>query len=395
MGIIMLVRTLLVFLFCLSGTWVSAADSPAPAAGSKAAEFAKINQEFKALVANLGALKVEYATSTDAARKAEIRKQYYGPEGVPKADALAAQVIAAAESAFAEAPNADPEIVKLLVVTLYDFVSREDYESAFQLGKTLMDHKCNDKHVPGLAGYVPALAGVAAYCVNEYDLAEPWLKTAQASGVLAKISNDMRRDYVGYAEVIDDTKAGWAKEKKIREAEAKANDLPRVLMKTSAGDMEIELFENEAPNTVLNFITLVDQGFYNKLKFHRVLPGFMAQGGDPKGDGSGGPGYMIPCECYRPDHRLHFRGSLSMAHAGRDTGGSQFFLTFVPTKHLDGKHTVFGRVISGLDVLAKLKRRNPDDRTVGTADTIIEAKVTRRRNHSYDAKDLKKSGTGN
>ena len=83
--------------------------------------------------------------------------------------------------------------------------------------------------------------------------------------------------------MIDMTKAGWAKEKKIREAEAKADDLPRVLMKTSAGDMEIELFENEAPNTVLNFITLVDKGFYNGLKFHRVLPGFMAQGGDPEG----------------------------------------------------------------------------------------------------------------
>ena len=112
-------------------------------------------------------------------------------------------------------------------------------------------------------------------------------------------------------------------------------------MKTSEGDIEIELFENEAPNTVLNFITLVDKGFYNGLKFHRVLPGFMAQGGDPKGDGTGGPGYTIPCECYQPDHRLHFRGSLSMAHAGRDTGGSQFFLTFVPTQHLDGMHTGF------------------------------------------------------
>ena len=157
--------------------------------------------------------------------------------------------------------------------------------------------------------------------------------------------------------------------------------------------MKSSLFENEAPNTVLNFITLVDKGFYNGLKFHRVLPGFMAQGGDPKGDGSGGPGYTIPCECYQPNHRLHFRGSLSMAHTTeRDTGGSQFFLTFVPTKHLDGKHTVFGRVISGFDVLAKLKRRNPDDQTVGPADTIIEAKVTRKRPHPYDAKDLKKSG---
>ena len=299
------------------------------------------------------------------------------------------KLVAAAESAYAEAPNADPNIVQVLVATLYEFVEHDDYEAAFKLGKMLMDNKCTDK-------YVPALAGVAAFCVNEYDLAEPWLKAAQASGMLAKISKEMpvTDDYAHYLDTIDETKAGWAKEKKIREAEAKADDLPRVLMKTSAGDIEIELFENEAPNTVLNFITLVDKGFYNGLKFHRVLPGFMAQGGDPKGDGTGGPGYTIPCECYRPDHRLHFRGSLSMAHAGRDTGGSQFFLTFVPTKHLDGKHTVFGRVISGFDVLAKLKRRNPDDQTVGAADTIIEAKVIRRRPHPYDAKDLKKSGAG-
>ena len=83
--------------------------------------------------------------------------------------------------------------------------------------------------------------------------------------------------------MVDDTKAGWAKEKKIRDAEAKADDLPRVLMKTSAGDIEIELFENEAPNTVLNFITLVDKGFYNGLKFHRVLPGFHGPRRRPQG----------------------------------------------------------------------------------------------------------------
>ena len=341
---IMLLRTLLTFLFCLSGAWVWAADPPAPAAGSKVAEFAKIHKEWNDLIANLGALKNEYATATDATRKAEIYKQYY--EGVEKAKAMEGKVVAAAESAYAEAPNADPKIVELLVATLYDFVKSDDYEPAFKLGKTLMDHKCTEKHVA-------ALAGVAAFCVNEFDQAGVWLQAAKAHGNLPP-------DYENYLDSIDYYKEAWAKEKKIREAEAKADDLPRVLLKTSAGEIEIELCENEAPNTVLNFITLVDKGFYNGLKFHRVLPGFMAQGGDPKGDGSGGPGYNIPCECYEENHRLHFRGTLSMAHAGRDTGGSQFFLTFVPTKHLDGKHTVFGRVIKGFDVLAKLKRRDPE-----------------------------------
>jgi cyclophilin family peptidyl-prolyl cis-trans isomerase len=133
---------------------------------------------------------------------------------------------------------------------------------------------------------------------------------------------------------------------------------------------------------------LVETKFYDGKTFHRVLPGFMAQGGDPQGDGSGGPGYEIPCECYRDDHRLHFQGSLSMAHAGKDTGGSQFFITFRRTPHLDGKHTAFGRVIEGMDVLPKLQRRNPDLSGPGAPplpvpDKIISATVVRKRDHEY------------
>jgi cyclophilin family peptidyl-prolyl cis-trans isomerase len=380
----MLIRTLLAILFCLPASLVLAAD-PTAKAGPKAQEFATINKEWTDLIANLGALKSEYATSADSARKAEISKQYN--EGLEKAKAMEGKLVDAAEAAYAEAPNTDPNVTQMLVATLYDLVARDDYEPAFKLGKLLMDNKCTDKGVP-------ALAGVSAYCANEYDLADAWLKDAQASGGLANLAKLMpKRHYADYPQMVETTKAGWAKEQKNREAEAKADDLPRVLLKTSAGDIEIELFENEAPNTVLNFITLVDKGFYNNVKFHRVLAGFMAQGGDPKGDGSGGPGYTIPGEQLLPDHRLHFRGSLSMANSGPpDSGGSQFFICFEPTTYLNGKHAVFGRVIRGMDVLAKLKRRNPEDQTVGPADMIIEAKVIRRRPHSYDAKDVKKSG---
>ncbi len=95
-----------------------------------------------------------------------------------------------------------------------------------------------------------------------------------------------------------------------------------------------------------NFISLVDSGFYDGLTFHRVLKGFMAQGGCPKGDGTGDPGYSIYCEVNQENARKHFRGSLSMANAGKDTGGSQFFLTFLPTPNLNGKHTVFRRSCS-------------------------------------------------
>ena len=155
---------------------------------------------------------------------------------------------------------------------------------------------------------------------------------------------------------------------------------------TSAGDVVVELYENEAPNTVANFLSLVEKGFYDGTPFHRVIPGFMAQGGDPTGTGSGGPGYAIACECGEPGARLHFRGTLSMAHAGKDSGGSQFFLTFRPTEHLDGKHTVFGRVIEGDDVLVKLARTQDGQGQPVPGikpDTILKAEVVRKRDHAY------------
>ncbi|HEY1066606.1 MAG TPA: peptidylprolyl isomerase [Pirellulales bacterium] len=178
-------------------------------------------------------------------------------------------------------------------------------------------------------------------------------------------------------------------EKDIRAAEAKADDLPRVLLSTSKGDMTLELYENEAPNTVANFVSLVEKGFYNGKIFHRVLEDFMAQGGCPTGTGTGGPGYGIACECYLPNARRHFPATLSMAHAGRDTGGSQFFITFGTTSHLDGKHTVFGRVIKGEEVLAKLQRVDPGRPVPGvTPDKIVTAKVIRKRDHEYAPKTL-------
>ena len=162
-------------------------------------------------------------------------------------------------------------------------------------------------------------------------------------------------------------------------------DRPIVLLRTTKGDVIIELFEDEAPNTVANFIDLVEKKFYNGLKFHRVLEGFMAQGGDPKGDGSGGPGYTIPCECYKQGAPRHARGSLSMAHAGRDTGGSQFFICFKPTPFLDGKHTVFGQVVQGMEVVDHFNRIDPDKpNPYLQPDKIVEARVLRKRNHPYE-----------
>ena len=128
----------------------------------------------------------------------------------------------------------------------------------------------------------------------------------------------------------------------------------QAVIETDRGTMWIELYPSEAPGTVANFEKLIESGFYNGLSFHRVIPNFVIQGGCPKGNGTGGPGYTIKCETLGNPHR-HLRGSLSMAHAGKDTGGSQFFVCHSPQPHLDDKHTVFGRVIKGLEVVDAIR----------------------------------------
>ena len=144
------------------------------------------------------------------------------------------------------------------------------------------------------------------------------------------------------------------------------NKLQYAIVKTNKGDIKIKLYPKDAPNTVANFASLANSGFYDGLKFHRVIPGFMAQGGCPHSKdnpalaGTGGPGWAIRCET---DNGIkHKRGALSMAHAGKDTGGSQFFITFVDTPHLDGVHTVFGGIeeddIESFRVLDSIKQND-------------------------------------
>ena len=182
----------------------------------------------------------------------------------------------------------------------------------------------------------------------------------------------------------------------IREREAKTDDLPRVKFITSKGELVIELYENEAPNTVANFISLVESGYYSDMLFHRVLEGFMAQTGQDKSDGSGGkgPGYTIECECNSPETRPHFSNCVSMAHAGPNTGGGQIFLTFSRRMGLDGLHTCFGRIISGSETLDKIERthlainRQAQPIPGIEKDTIIRADVMRNRDHAYKPKKM-------
>jgi len=126
---------------------------------------------------------------------------------------------------------------------------------------------------------------------------------------------------------------------------------------TDKGTMVVEFYEKDAPKTVDNFVKLAKDGFYKDLNFHRVIPGFVAQGGCPNGRGDGGPGYNIDCEL-DGNNQHHDKGVLSMAHAGRNTGGSQFFLCHnrQGTQHLDGNHTCFGKVVDGLDIVDQVQQ---------------------------------------
>ncbi len=153
--------------------------------------------------------------------------------------------------------------------------------------------------------------------------------------------------------------------KKLKKYDLSQEELAKLgfaIISTEKGDMKVKLYPDETPNTVANFAHLAKEGFYDGLSFHRVIPGFVAQGGCPLGTGTGCPEWAIECECDQNTHK-HQKGTLSMAHAGRDTGGSQFFICLGAQPHLDGMHTVFGDLLEDDEESFKtLKSIKQDDK---------------------------------
>lgn len=361
-----------------------ASAAPATKAGPSSEEAKKFDAklgEWKTVLKEMRALKVKYQTAPAAEIEA-LQTQWN--QLVAKGDKMVPELREMGKTAYLAAPNEDRQLLRFLLKLVEDDIVRDDFEPALELVAMLIDNDCEQAEA-----YV--LAGVAAFVLSDFDKAGEYLKKAQESGVVSEAVKTLPKELQVIPslpkEALAEVKKQWAKEQEFRAAEAEKNDLPRVRLKTTKGDIVLELFENEAPETVGNFVSLVekqDQPFYDGLTFHRVLPGFMAQGGCPKGDGTGGPGYQIYDECLKENARLHFRGSLSMAKGGApDSGGSQFFLTFVPTPQLNNKHTVFGRVVEGIDVLAKIQRRNPEEKLKPEPDKILSAEVIRKRDHAY------------
>ncbi len=368
-------------------------EAEAEALGPKNKAFMEKFGEFREINKKLTALKQEYPAAVGERQEA-IDKEYWPL--LESGTKVYEQLFALGFEAFDETPNRSPFVNNLLYgIVEYEY-KNENYEKAYSTFKRLESHGISKE-----ASVIYVFAGLSAMMVMELDDAEKWMKAAADNGFLQKYMDSLARTEKGREQScslermfmrIPTFKTDWAKEQEIRKAETAAGEkdaaqkLPRVLVKTNKGDIVIELFENEAPNTVANFVSLVEKGFYNKTVFHRVLPQFMAQGGDPMGTGHGGPGYTFADECRQPNARKHFRGTLSMANSGPNTNGSQFFLTFVPTYFLDGRHTVFGRVVEGFDVLSKIQRVDPSDENsmIPELDRIEEAKVLNKRDHVYE-----------
>ena len=352
---------------------LAAPDAPAPVDPKQAAaKFEAVSAEMKKLVGDLAVLQAKYHQPGADRPALEARFE----ETRQKAQAGAQRLEAAAFDLIATNPEhaGAREICGSVIAAS---LQGDDPQRALAAAEKL--------DAAGAADDTALLmAASAALVLSDAEAAREWLAKATAAGAPKARTSEL-------AEAIEREGPKIEAEMARRKADAAADDLPRVRISTTAGDLVIELFENEAPNTVANFISLVEKGFYVGTPFHRVIGGFMAQGGDPTGSGRGGPGYAIACEVNAPNARKHFLGSLSMAHAGPDTGGSQFFLTFRPTDHLDGKHTVFGRVIEGFDVLPLLIRTQDDQgRPVPgvNPDKITKAEVIRKRNHPYEPKKL-------
>ena len=312
-----------------------------------------------------GPLEAEFA-GADAARKQEIEKEF---------QAVAAQfnseILPGMQAIAGKAFEADPSNIKAGEFAVKNAWARNRYDNAERYAEALL--KADPDNTDALN-----IRGLAEFAQNKFTEAKTSFKAARDAGVAG-------REVMQFAPEVPQYVGFWEQEQKIREAQAKLN-LPRVQFKTNKGNVVFELFEEEAPNTVANIISLTESGFYDGVKFHRVIPNFMAQGGDPlskdadpRNDGTGGPGYMIPSEFDAPNARKHFRGTLSMANSGPDTGGSQFFITVLPTTHLNGRHTVYGRVIEGMEIVDALE----------IGDVIEKATVLNKRPGStYEVKKL-------
>lgn len=362
------------------------AQQAGPPITKERAEFNRLFSEWQPVLQQLFNLRTEFQKpSTTEARREELRAEY--AKLLKKAESMNQQVIDQAILAFLKDERANADMEAFLMRSLQFFMDADMYDDAAAMTQHLLNQKLQNNYLLRIGAY-------AAMYSNDFETAKQLGETLKEVGMM----NDFDWSQSDFSN-LEYWQKEWAREKALREKERADADLPRVVLTTTQGEIEIELFENEAPNTVANFIFLVEKGFYTNLDFHRVLPHFMAQGGGSeliktetnldgtlKKRGNGGPGYTIADEIHEHS-RKHFRGTVAMANAGPDTGGSQFYIMYQPKMNLDGQHTVFGRVVRGMNVASYFVRRDPEKIRevpgIEMPDKILSARVVKKRNHAY------------
>ena len=290
----------------------------------------------------------------------------------------------AAEAFFMERQD-EYNTVSLLATVIDYRRSSSYYDDSFNVAKRLIEVGVN---MP----FLEQMAGRSAFVEGQFDEVLPIYQRYVDSNGPEKLE-DVDKMIVG---LLNFYPPWWEEELKARAADEAAGDLPRVLLETTSGPVILELFEDQAPNTVANFIQLVESGFYDESEFYQVVDDLLALGGDPTGDGSGTSGRFLPDEHDRPDRRRIFRGSIFMAkrQTAPDSGkmvpnsaSSQFAIALMPIVPKELEQTVFGRVVEGMDVVCSFRRVDPtkkkEQQVLLPPDRIISAKVLRKRDHEY------------
>jgi cyclophilin family peptidyl-prolyl cis-trans isomerase len=316
----------------------------------------------------------------------EDQAEYYRQEWIRAVgngrDAFDSLIQAGVQRVQVEATS-DPELLAFLTFVMEFQFDGGDYEAAYRLGQAITS-------VAADVAIVMQKQALCAFATNRFGECRELLARLAQAGI------PLPSETAKLASSIDAQVAEWDRETKLREAEAAANDLPRVeLIVEQAGSTQVvtlELFENEAPNTTANFVSLVERGFYDDRAFFKVVNHVDATCGCPNDDGSGGPGYWIASERSRPEARKHFRGSLAMVNMSAEgTQGSQFYVLLSPNPRLDGVDTVFGRVSEGLSNVDQLVRTHYPEESKqeltpfpGVVPARIKtARVLRKRDHEY------------
>lgn len=359
----------------------SESRQPAIKITPKTKEFTEAADRFRDVLKRLVDAEIRFHNSDDRKQETLYRRDW---NGLREEAFLAHQtMLHAGVAEYLSDPPSNPDLANFLFATLKRNVEGDSLEGMLPIAKALYE-----------TGYpAPELIGMYSMCClaeNEFDKARELLAPL-VSG------EEAPEELIAIHQRLDDLALAWKEEQAFRERDAAGEPLPQARVTTTKGEFVIELFENDAPQAVANFISLAERSFYDYSQFFLVIENVMAQAGCPKADGTGGPGYFLPRESDEHAKRKIFRGSVALAllPGMPDSGGSQFMITYLPVTELEEHSTVFGRVISGMPNVARLNRAEPaGEKKEDEAnkppeprddpDEIIAIEIIGKRNHPYE-----------